>query len=90
VMDHHVKRRQRFDQKHGQRFGRGGRVHGKQRTARSLGGLDVGIRREVEVERALGGGVEFFLSRGFRMGRRDLPVADRYLANRRQVDWALL
>ncbi|MNW07163.1 hypothetical protein D3C71_2037160 [compost metagenome] len=59
-MDHYIDRRQRLDQKHGQGFGSGFWVDGEQRTARSLGGFDVGVRREVEVQSPLGGLVEFF------------------------------
>jgi murein L,D-transpeptidase YafK len=60
LMNHHINRRQRLDQKNGQGFGCGLWVHGEQSTARSLGGFDVGVRWEVEVESAFGGFVEFF------------------------------
>jgi hypothetical protein len=60
VMDHHIDRRQRFNQKHAKGFCCRLRVHGKQLAGFARGGFDVGIRRDVEVERALGGLVEFF------------------------------
>jgi hypothetical protein len=44
---------------HRQGFERGLGVNGKQGAAGSRCGFDVGVRREVEVERSLGGFVEF-------------------------------
>ena len=59
LMDHHIDRGQRLDQKNRQGFGSRLWVHGKQFAGFTRGGFDVGIRWEVEVEGAFGGLVEF-------------------------------
>ncbi len=65
LMDHHIDRGQRLDQKNRQGFGCGLWGHGKQLAGFTRGGFDIGIRRKVEVEGTFGGLVEFFESRSY-------------------------